>query len=83
MYCLSAEMGNEQGGFIFPVHHYAPNIKFNKISHCFFLSISDCVVEPLSYLYAKLQNFSSIKRNISLTCSFYLSISHIQHHFQE
>ena len=76
-------MGNGQGIFIFPLHHYLPNIKFNKISHCSVLSISDCIVEPLSYLCTKLQIFSRVKRNISLTCPFHLNINHIQHHFQE
>ena len=38
---MSVEMGNEEGGFIFPLHHYPPNIKFNKISHCSFILKSD------------------------------------------
>lgn len=38
-----------------------PNIKANKISHCFFLSISDCVVEPLSCYMLNFKTFLAFR----------------------
>ena len=61
IYCLSVEMGNEQGGFIFPLHHYPPNIKSNKISHCFFLSISDCVVSHCNIYILNFKTFPELR----------------------